>query len=43
MRGMEVTAEVIDVARSVVFDQAKNRLHVEKAVLIEYLGGGPDL
>lgn len=34
MRGMEVTAEVIDGARSIVFDQAENRLHVEKAILL---------
>ncbi len=33
-RGMEVTADVIDSKRSVVFDQAENRLHMEKAILI---------
>jgi ornithine carbamoyltransferase len=38
-RGEEVTAEVIDSARSVVFDQAENRLHVQKAVLLMLLGG----
>jgi len=39
MRGMEVTADVIDGERSIVFDQAENRLHVEKAILLELLGG----
>jgi len=32
-RGFEVTDEVIDGPRSVVFDQAENRLHVQKAVM----------
>jgi len=36
-RGQEVTTEVIDGERSVVFDQAENRLHTEKAVLLEIL------
>ncbi len=35
-RGEEVTAEVIDGAQSVVWDEAENRLHVQKA-LMEYL------
>ena len=35
-RGEEVAAEVIDGAQSVVWDEAENRLHVQKA-LIEYL------
>jgi ornithine carbamoyltransferase len=34
-RGEEVTAGVIDSARSVVFQQAENRLHAQKAVLLE--------
>src|SRR3989338_2164167 len=33
-RGMEVTAEVIDGKQSVVIDQAENRLHVQKALMI---------
>jgi len=38
-RGDEVTASVIDAPNSVVFDQAENRLHVQKAVLAYLLGG----
>src|SRR5208337_3045656 len=39
-RGDEVTASVIDSPASVVFDQAENRLHVQKAILMVLLGKG---
>jgi ornithine carbamoyltransferase len=39
-RGEEVTAEVIDGAQSVVWDEAENRLHAQKA-LLELLLGRP--
>ncbi len=38
-RGMEVTGDVIDGKQSVVFDQAENRLHAQKALLLMLLGG----
>ncbi|MGH1352929.1 MAG: ornithine carbamoyltransferase [Methyloligellaceae bacterium] len=37
-RGDEVTAEVIDGPQSVVFDEAENRLHMQKAILAWCLG-----
>jgi len=33
-RGEEITADVLDGSRSVVFDQAENRLHAQKALLL---------
>ena len=38
-RGREVSAEVIDGERSAVWDQAENRLHTSKALLLTLLGG----
>jgi len=39
-RGDDVTAEVIDGPQSVVWDEAENRLHVQKAILAWCLGSG---
>ena len=36
-RGCEQTAEVIDGPQSIVFDQAENRLHAQKAVMLDLL------
>jgi len=38
-RGEEVSAEVIDSPHSVVYDQAENRMHVQKAILLSLLSG----
>ncbi len=38
-RGEEVTDEVFESRASVVFQQAANRLHVQKAVLLLLMGG----
>lgn len=37
-RGYEVTEEIIDGSQSVIFDEAENRLHAQKAVLATLLG-----
>ena len=37
-RGYEVTEDVIDGPQSVVFDEAENRLHAQKAVMVRLLG-----
>lgn len=37
-RGEEVTEEVIESKQSIVFDQAENRLHVQKALLLMLIG-----
>jgi Ornithine carbamoyltransferase len=36
-RGQEVTSEVIDGKKSVVWDEAENRLHVQKSLLVSLL------
>lgn len=38
-RNAEVTDAVLDGPRSVVFDQAENRMHAQKAILLMLLGG----
>jgi ornithine carbamoyltransferase len=38
-RGDEVTSEVIDSPRSLVFQQAENRLHAQKAIMLELMKG----
>ena len=37
IRGQEVTAEVIDGPQSVIYDEAENRLHAQKAILYYYM------
>ncbi|TFJ95347.1 elongation factor 4 [Platysternon megacephalum] len=39
MDGLEVTDEVFESAASIVFDQAENRMHTIKAVMVATLGG----
>ena len=38
-RGEEVTAEVIDGPQSLVWDEAENRLHIQKAIMAALIGG----
>ncbi len=38
-RGEEVADDVLESVQSVVFDQAENRLHAQKALLVDMLGG----
>ncbi len=37
-RGVEITSEVLDGPHSVVFDQAENRLHAQKSLMMELMG-----
>ena len=37
-RGEEITSEVMDGPRSIIWDQSENRLHLQKALLVEVLG-----
>ena len=39
-RGEEITDEVIDGPQSIVWDQAENRLHAQKALLLRLIAGG---
>jgi ornithine carbamoyltransferase len=41
-RGEEITDGVLDGPHSIVLDEAENRLHVQKAVILELLGGSLD-
>jgi len=38
MDGLEVTEEVFESRHSIVFDQAENRMHTIKAILVATLG-----
>lgn len=40
-RGEEVTADVIDGPQSVVWDEAENRLHIQKAIMAALMGNEP--
>jgi ornithine carbamoyltransferase len=37
-RGYEITSEIMDSPNSRIFQEAENRLHTEKALLLELLG-----
>ncbi len=40
-RGEEITSAVMDGPRSLIWEQSENRLHVQKGLLVELLGGSP--
>jgi ornithine carbamoyltransferase len=37
-RGEEITSDVMDGPQSIIFDQSENRLHAQKALLVELMG-----
>ena len=37
-RGLEATDEVVDSGKSIIYDQAENRVHIQKAVILKLLG-----
>jgi ornithine carbamoyltransferase len=41
-RGEEITDAVLDGPQSIVLDQSENRLHAQKAVIFDLLGGSLD-
>jgi ornithine carbamoyltransferase len=41
-RGEEITDDVLDGAQSVVLEQAENRLHAQKAIILSLTAGGLD-
>ena len=41
-RGEEITDAVLDGPQSIALDQAENRLHAQKAVILDLLGGSAD-
>ena len=41
-RGEEITDEVLDGAQSLVLEQAENRLHAQKAIVLSLMEGGAD-
>jgi ornithine carbamoyltransferase len=41
-RNEEVTDEVMDGPQSVIFDEAENRLHIQKSILLHCLGKSVD-
>ena len=38
-RGEEITDDVLESDRALVWDQAENRMHAQNALLVELLGG----
>jgi ornithine carbamoyltransferase len=38
-RGEEITSDVMDGPRSIIWEQSENRLHAQKALLVELLAG----